>query len=431
MRRCCRHRHHYYYMFFLLVTWTILLLLPSSLAFVFPNTNIQNHDERIQNYYPSRQRLVFSSSFLRHSSPSSSSQQQQSEQPSEQLDQNNDLTYATASTSTAVRLNKVFKATHSRRQADALIQSGRVSVNGRVILSHQVGTMVIPFVDVVAVDGQVWSAWEDHVLATEMKNMVPTVQQQQRHDHDDVDNSSSENSTATPSTTAGSSSSTCLEYIKYWKPRGVICTTDRRIPNNVLDRLEQVDGCTDYQNRIFPVGRLDQDTSGLLLLTSDGRLPQSMLRSKPKVYHVQTQPPFVTDDDVERLRRGVVITTVAQRDHKRGIPRTAPTLPCQVERGVIGVDHTNNNNHKNGKSLPTLVMTLYEGRNRQIRKMLSALGYTVVKLHRTTCLGITMDGLHRPGDWARLTSRELQTLFQKEESPHQQSQSQPQEQQQQ
>lgn len=302
----------------------------------------------------------------------------------------------------AVRLNKVFKATHSRRQADALIQSGRVSVNGHMVSSHQVGVMVVPYVDVVTVDGVVFSGWEEHVLATET-TLDTTSAALLNPTTTKGDSSSDSNFALTERNPSPTTTTTTLEYIKYWKPRGVICTTDRRIRDNILDRLEQIDGCNDYQNRIFPVGRLDQDTSGLLLLTSDGRIPQSVLRSKSKVYHVQTNPPFVTDVHVEQLRRGVVITTVAQRDGKRSKPLTAPTLPCDVQRVF-------------GHQQPTLAITLYEGRNRQIRKMLDALGYEVVRLHRTTCLGITMEGLNKPGDWARLTKRELQILLQPAES---------------
>ena len=111
------------------------------------------------------------------------------------------------------------------------------------------------------------------------------------------------------------------------------------------------------------VGRLDKDSEGLLLLTSDGRLPNSVLRARakhPKHYLVTVDRPL-WDADLEQLAAGVVITTTAQRD--RGPPKTltAPTLPCEVER--------------TGEA--SFAITLQEGRNRQIRRMCSALGYEV------------------------------------------------------
>jgi len=179
----------------------------------------------------------------------------------------------------AIRLNKVFKATHSRRQADNLIQEGRVSVNDEI----SYGCMVVPFQDVVALDGQIVTGWED----------MNAIRQK-----DDVDSH--------------------LEYVKYWKPRGVTCTTDLNIKGNIVDEITQVDGYRP-KHRIYPVGRLDKDTSGLILLTSDGRVPNASLRSQnrqSKVYRVRVHAPLA-DEDLEHLKNGVVITTVAQRDGKR------------------------------------------------------------------------------------------------------------------
>mmetsp|Transcript_32992 Transcript_32992/g.110124 ORF Transcript_32992/g.110124 Transcript_32992/m.110124 type:complete len:185 (+) Transcript_32992:159-713(+) len=115
-----------------------------------------------------------------------------------------------------------------------------------------------------------------------------------------------------------------------WKRRGVVCTTDRRVRGNILDELGEVEG---VRERLFPVGRLDKDSSGLILLTSDGGLTNTLLRAgerKQKEYLVTTHVP-ATDADIARLAAGVVITTVAQSDG-RAKPLTARTRPCVVER---------------------------------------------------------------------------------------------------
>lgn len=255
----------------------------------------------------------------------------------------------------AIRLNKVFKATHSRRKADELIASGRVTVNYE--LEQTAGRKVVPFRDIVCLDGEVIKGWEalNHVTKD-----------------------------------------TEYEYVKYWKDRGVTCTTDRRIRSNIIDQIRR-DGYRP-RNRVYPVGRLDRDTSGLILLTSDGRLPNSALRGQykqPKTYEVLINRP-ITNAQVQALRDGVVITTQAQRDRKRPPPLTARTKPCIVER----ID---------GKR--RLRMTLMEGRNRQIRKMIEALGLHVIELHRTEFMRIQLTPLHGPGDWAPLSKKELDIVY--------------------
>ena len=117
---------------------------------------------------------------------------------------------------------------------------------------------------------------------------------------------------------------------------------------------------------MFPVGRLDRDSSGLVLLTDDGRVPEALLDPKnkaPKTYDVEVDR-AVSDAAVQTLRDGVVIATTQQRD---GIETVAPTLPCEVTRitpafpsGTHGVD--------------ALRFVLREGRNRQIRRMVEAVG---------------------------------------------------------
>ena len=193
-----------------------------------------------------------------------------------------------------VRINKVLKKTHSRRQADQLIADGRLSVNNEPV--HSAGQRVIPFQDVIRLDGCIVEGWEELNHLGSEESIKPQV----------------------------------FEYIKYWKPIGVTCTTDRRIDDNLIDSLYQ-DGCNP-KSRVFPVGRLDKDTSGLILMTNDGRLPNASLRGKykhTKTYMVKADRP-VSREDIQKLQNGVVITTLAQRDGNRSKPLTAPTLPCDV-----------------------------------------------------------------------------------------------------
>ena len=216
------------------------------------------------------------------------------------------------------------------------------------------------------------------------------------------------------------------EYIKFWKPVGITSTTDPNVPGNLLDALSNLSNTQRKDNnpqqllpitkRIFSVGRLDKDSTGLLLLTSDGRVPNAVLRrqfKRPKTYCVVVDAP-VADRDVDLLRRGLVITTdtVRQNKHRN---HTAKTLPCVVERidAVEQKDNSGrtNNDINNNNNNCSLQITLTEGRNRQIRVMLQTLGYKVRSLHRTDFMGIGLQGLSRPGDWCRLTTTERQILL--------------------
>lgn len=258
-----------------------------------------------------------------------------------------------------IRLNKVFKATHSRREADRIIQEGRVAING--VVSY--GDMVVPFQDKVTLDGTLIQGWE------EMNGLDKAPMQNE-------------------------STETILEYVKYYKPRGVICTTDRRIQGNIIDALTRDSG---YQpkHRVYPVGRLDKDSSGLILITSDGRIPNASLRQQrkqPKFYRVRVLKPL-SEEDLEQLRSGIVITTVAQRDGNSK-PLTAKTKPCTViPLGSRDVE-----------------IVLEEGRNRQIRKMMEALGNEVIRLHRIRFGEISLDNDMSAGDWKYLSTRELRWI---------------------
>ena len=132
--------------------------------------------------------------------------------------------------------------------------------------------------------------------------------------------------------------------------------------------------------RLFPIGRLDKDSEGLILLSNDGRLPNSVLKGEhgvKKVYEVDLDR-VLSEGEIALLREGVEITTVAQRD--RGVKKelAAKTKPCGVVRG---------------ERPRSIVVTLSEGRNRQIRRMCAVVGAEVVKLRRTTFMGIGLGGI--------------------------------------
>eukprot|EP00527_Entomoneis_sp_CCMP2396_P003613 CAMPEP_0198154326 /NCGR_PEP_ID=MMETSP1443-20131203/68229_1 /TAXON_ID=186043 /ORGANISM="Entomoneis sp., Strain CCMP2396" /LENGTH=351 /DNA_ID=CAMNT_0043820979 /DNA_START=66 /DNA_END=1122 /DNA_ORIENTATION=- len=281
----------------------------------------------------------------------------------------------TATPATPIRLNKIFKATHSRREADKLVQEGRVTVNGVV----STGCMVTPFQDVVTLDGTIVQGWEG------MNGIIINDKNNKNNINNNIDISTED------SYSDSSSDHEQYEYIKYYKPRGIICTTDQRIENNIIHALTTM---TTYhpKHRVFPVGRLDKDSSGLILITSDGRLPNASLRSKtkqPKRYQV-TVNKAMSESDIQQLRSGIVITTIAQRQHNPK-PLTAPTKPCQVER----------------LSRLKVEITLTEGRNRQIRKMMAVLGYQVIALHRVSFGEIQLDPDMKPGDWKQFSAQDM------------------------
>jgi 16S rRNA U516 pseudouridylate synthase RsuA-like enzyme len=168
--------------------------------------------------------------------------------------------------SIGIRLNKVFKATHSRRAADDIIASGRVSINGEPVLEKG-GCKVIPFQDIVSLDGKVIKGWEQ-MNAIDRNTYNNDNQNTRARDGGDLKTSS-------------------FEYVKYFKPLGVTCTTDLSIEGNIIDTIQR-DGYRP-RHRVYPVGRLDKDTSGLIILTSDGRMVNAVLRGEkkqPKIYKV-------------------------------------------------------------------------------------------------------------------------------------------------
>lgn len=232
----------------------------------------------------------------------------------------------TSHTAGACRINKFFtqQGIGSRREADQWIEAGRITINGRVA---RLGDRVVPG-DTVARDGKV-IPWGNRPV-----------------------------------------------YIKFHKPLGVTTTCELDVPDNIIAYIG-------HAQRIFPIGRLDKDSSGLILLTNDGEIVNQVLRVEhghEKEYLVQVDRPF-DQTFLDRMAGGVVIL-----DKK--------TKPCTASR--------------RGPREFRLILT--EGRNRQIRRMCEALGYRVTALHRVRIMNITIEGL-AAGQWKNLAEREQDELF--------------------
>lgn len=269
-----------------------------------------------------------------------------------------ELSYYADHNSPGVRLNKCIPSL-SRRAADAVIQQGKVTVNSQ---TARRGTKV-RFADVVRYEGKV-QYWQTLVAA---KTEDFTIDGSCKH----------------------------FLYLKYWKPYGVTCTADKSDRSNIVsvgkfDLLPQ---------RVFTVGRLDRESSGLILLTSDGRVSNAMLSKrcqKEKTYMVEMDT-IPSEEQINQLSSGVEITTPT-RKNKNGeeLEYTAKTLPCTINRPNEKIPHV-------------LEFTLIEGRNRQIRRMAQAVGLEVLNLHRTSFGDITLAGL-KEGEWAELTAQEMQLI---------------------
>ncbi len=165
-------------------------------------------------------------------------------------------------------------------------------------------------------------------------------------------------------------------YIALNKPQGVVCTSANEIENNIIDFLN----CKDY---IFPVGRLDKDSQGLILMTNDGELANKILFSDSyheKEYIVTVDRAF-DDEFIERMSSGVEILGTITR-------------PCQLSR----ID----------KNIFSIILT--QGLNRQIRRMTKAFGYNVIKLERIRIINITSKDIE-VGQWRIIEKNELQELI--------------------
>lgn len=172
-------------------------------------------------------------------------------------------------------------------------------------------------------------------------------------------------------------------YVLYHKPAGEVTTvSDDKGRETVMDRFK------DFGERLYPVGRLDYDSEGLLLLTNDGELAQRLTHPScevDKVYlaRVAGNP---SNEEIERLRRGVFM----EGDERR-------TYPAQVR--VV----------RDESLYSDILVTIHEGRNRQVRRMFDAVGHKVLLLRRVRFGALELGELRR-GEWRELTAREVEAL---------------------
>jgi len=177
-------------------------------------------------------------------------------------------------------------------------------------------------------------------------------------------------------------------YVMLFKPRGTVSTNrDPQGRRRAIDLIDHPD-----KPRLFPVGRLDVESSGLLLLTNDGELANRLTHPRYGVHkgYEVTVGGRLDQDDIDRLEKGIFLTG---RDHHGG-RRTS-----QSRLSIL----------KRDRDRTRLFMELREGRNRQIRRMLASLGYPVKKLRRVRMGPIALKGLS-PGEWRELTPGELTAL---------------------
>ncbi len=234
-----------------------------------------------------------------------------------------------------MQLNKyiALSGVTSRRKANILIKEGKITVNGTTV--KEMGVTVKPGTDKI-----------------ELNNEVLQIPSQYR-------------------------------YILFNKPAKVITSfSDQRKRTLVID-------CIDIKERIYPVGRLDYDTTGVLLLTNDGDLTYRLAHPKfeiDKIYEVLVQG-YITNNDIQKLKSGVDI----------GNGHTV-----QGEAKII--DRTSE------KSFIKIV--IHEGKKRQIKRMMKSLNHPVIKLTRTVFAGLTVHGLQE-GEWRELNPEEITILYQK------------------
>jgi 23S rRNA pseudouridine2604 synthase len=227
---------------------------------------------------------------------------------------------------TGTRINKYLSEVGycSRRAADKLIEEGKVTINGKV---PEMGTKIHTG-DEVRVDGKLISPPKEEFI-----------------------------------------------YIAFNKPVGIVCTTDDRFEkNNIIDFIN-------HPKRIFPIGRLDKPSEGLIFLTNDGDIVNKILRARnnhEKEYIVTVNKP-INEEFVRRMGNGIPILDTVTRK-------------CKVRQ--------------TGPSSFSIILT--QGLNRQIRRMCEYLGYNVVKLKRIRIMNIVLDV--PVGEWRYLSEKELATI---------------------
>lgn len=233
-----------------------------------------------------------------------------------------------------VRVQKIISESGycSRRKAEELISAGQVKINGRPC---KLGDRALPGKDVVTVDG------EKIISSRQMKYI----------------------------------------YLMLNKPRGYVTTmSDEMDRRCVMDLLQNV------PERVYPIGRLDRNSEGLLLFTNDGKFANDIMHPSKhisKTYRVTVRP-NITEEQLVQLSEGVVI------DGKKTLPANITVLAHEPERVV-------------------LQMVIREGRNRQIRKMCEAVGLEVARLRRIG-IGPVKLGMLKPGAYRELTAQELKML---------------------
>lgn len=229
------------------------------------------------------------------------------------------------------RLNKYISDSGfcSRRSADKMIEANRVTINDKV---PELGTKVLAG-DVVKVDG-----YDIAPISDDKSDRI---------------------------------------YIAYNKPIGITCTTEKHVRGNIIDAIG-------HKKRIFPIGRLDKPSEGLIFLTSDGDIVNKILRAEnahDKEYIVTVDKP-ISERFIERMSRGVPILGTI-------------TKPCIVQV----------------KSRFEFTIILTQGLNRQIRRMCEYLDYEVLKLKRSRIMKVELGDL-TPGQWRELTASEMAEINQ-------------------
>lgn len=225
----------------------------------------------------------------------------------------------------SIRINKFLSEAGicSRRGADRMVEDGRVTINGTVA---QLGDRIQPG-QKVCVDGKPVSREDERIL------------------------------------------------LAYHKPKGIVCTSAKKEKNNIIDYLN-------YPKRIYPIGRLDKDSEGLLLLTNDGELANEIMKARN--YHEKEYEVTVSRPVTETFLRGMA----------EGVPiLDTMTRKCQVEQ--------------TGKRSFRIVLT--QGLNRQIRRMCEYFGYRVTKLVRVRIMNIYLGDLS-VGKYRELTKKEWAEL---------------------
>lgn len=207
-----------------------------------------------------------------------------------------------------IRINKFLSEVGycSRREADKLLEQGRITINGKV---PELGTKVLP-TDEVRVNGELVSEKEE-----------PKI------------------------------------YLAVNKPAGIECTTNQSVRGNIVDFIN-------YPERIFPVGRLDKDSEGLIIMTNDGDIVNKILRARNnhEKEYIVTVDKTITDRFIQRMSAGVPILDTVTKE-------------CRVEK----------------ISSTTFRIFLTQGLNRQIRRMCEYFDYTVVALKRIRIINISLD----------------------------------------